>query len=137
LYSTICLWSIHLKKPTFAYHLAHDTQTYESENEYTIPLAYWITSLATIKYSDLFASGSWDGNIRLWKITDNFKSFIPLTQITMIGFVNSLQFVTTVSDEKTFLLAGIGQEHRLGRWQKVKEAKNRWRLIELPLKKKE
>lgn len=54
----------------------------------------------------------------------------------MIGFVNSLKFATVI-DEKVFLLAGIGQEHRLGRWQKIKKAKNGWRLIELPLKKKE
>lgn len=114
------------------YRLAHGIQS-----EGTIPLAYWITSLAIIKYSDLFVSGSWDGNIRLWKMANNFKSFVPLTQITMIGFVNSLKFATTVIDEKVFLLAGIGQEHRLGRWQKIKKAKNGWRLIELPLKKKE
>ncbi len=55
----------------------------------------------------------------------------------MIGFVNSLQFVTTIVDGKTLLLAGIGQEHRLGRWQRIKKVKNGWRLIELPLKKKE
>ncbi|RIA85384.1 WD40-repeat-containing domain protein [Glomus cerebriforme] len=132
---TISLWNINKKKPIFVYNLAHGTQTYESESEGIIPLAYWITSLATIKFSDLFASGSWDGNIRLWKITNNFKSFVPLTQIMMNGFVNSLRFVTAVVDEKTFLLAGIGQEHKLGRWQKIKKVKNGWRLIELPLKK--
>ncbi|CAB5389885.1 WD40 repeat-like protein [Rhizophagus irregularis] len=128
---TISLWNIGIKKPIFVYRLAHGI-----ESEGTIPLAYWITSLAIIKYSDLFVSGSWDGNIRLWKIANNFKSFVPLTQITMIGFVNSLKFATVI-DEKVFLLAGIGQEHRLGRWQKIKKAKNGWRLIELPLKKKE
>ncbi|CAB4432448.1 unnamed protein product [Rhizophagus irregularis] len=115
---TISLWNIGIKKPIFVYRLAHGI-----ESEGTIPLAYWITSLAIIKYSDLFVSGSWDGNIRLWKIANNFKSFVPLTQITMIGFVNSLKFATVI-DEKVFLLAGIGQEHRLGRWQKIKKAKN-------------
>ena len=137
MYSAISLWNIGRKKPIFIYHLAHGIQTYESESEGTIPLAYWITSLATIKYSDLFVSGSWDGNIRLWKITKKVESFEPLTQITMAGFINSLQFVTTAVDEKMFLLAGVGQEHKLGRWQKIKKVKNGWKLIELPLKKKE
>ncbi|CAI2173766.1 5163_t:CDS:2 [Funneliformis geosporum] len=133
---TISLWNVNKKKPIFVYHLAHGTQTYESESEGIISSAYWIISLTTIRYSDLFASGSWDGNIRLWKITNNIKSFVPLTQIAMIGFINSLQFVTTVIDEKTFLLVGVGQEHRLGRWQRIKKIKNGWRLIELYQKKK-
>lgn len=44
------------------------------------------------------------------------------------GFVNSLQF----SPQGDFLLAGVGQEHRLGRWWRIKQAKNAVYVIPLP-----
>ncbi|CAG8773751.1 8989_t:CDS:2, partial [Racocetra persica] len=128
----ISLWNINKKKPVFVYNIAHGLQTYDSESEGSIKTPYWITALATVRYSDFFASGSWDGNIRLWKLIDNIHSFVPLAEIPLVGFVNALQFVTI--ENETFLLAGVGQEHKLGRWKRIKNARNGWRLIELPLK---
>jgi ribosomal RNA-processing protein 9 len=52
-------------------------------------------------------------------------------EIPVEGFVNSLQF----SSDGNFLIAGIGQEHRLGRWWRIKEAKNV--IMVFPLTKKE
>ncbi|KAJ3373949.1 pre-rRNA processing protein [Kappamyces sp. JEL0680] len=52
----------------------------------------WITALATVRYSDLFASGSGDGFIRLWKLSDTKKSFQLLNCIPAEGFVNSIIF---------------------------------------------
>jgi len=37
-----------------------------------------------------------------------------------VGFVNSLQF----SNDGSLLVAGVGSEHRLGRWWHLKSAKN-------------
>ena len=37
-----------------------------------------------------------------------------------VGFVNALAF----SNDGNNLIAGIGQEHRLGRWWRLKKAKN-------------
>ncbi|CAG8791069.1 3121_t:CDS:1, partial [Gigaspora rosea] len=128
----ISLWNINKKKPVFVHNISHGLQTYDSESEGPLKNPYWITSLATVKYSDLFASGSYDGNIRLWKLIDNIRSFVPLTEIPLIGFVNALQFATI--EDKTFLIAGVGQEHKLGRWKRIKNARNGWRLMELPLK---
>ncbi|CAG8616957.1 706_t:CDS:2, partial [Ambispora leptoticha] len=123
----ISLWNIQKKKPIFVYDIAHGTQITDSESQSHIqPSPYWIVSLATLRYSDVFASGSWDGNIRLWKLTNKIHSFEPLTKIPIIGFVNSLQFTTIEHDSKsneaittkattaTLLLAGIGQEHKFG-----------------------
>jgi ribosomal RNA-processing protein 9 len=45
--------------------------------------------------------------------------------------VNSLQF----SKNGDFLVAGIGQEHKMGRWWRIKNAKNSICIIKL--KKKE
>ncbi|CAB1315303.1 unnamed protein product [Coregonus sp. 'balchen'] len=47
------------------------------------------------------------------------------------GFVNSLKF----SSSGKFLVAGVGQEHRLGRWWRLKEAKNGLYII--PLKRQQ
>lgn len=150
----------------------------------------WITAIGCLRYSDLFASGmcllpydsvplfhfsnpkfsssnfvllctgSWDGEIRLWKLDSSLKSFTSVGSIPALGVVNSLQLLacprtatpslawassapapaTTngvlaseldsnalsksskkMETEKIVLLvAGVGQESRLGRWVKQK-----------------
>ena len=45
------------------------------------PQPRWITALATIPYSDIILSGSWDGNIRAWKISDDKKKIESLGPI--------------------------------------------------------
>ncbi|CAH1760014.1 246_t:CDS:2 [Entrophospora sp. SA101] len=151
---------------------------------------YWITALTTIRHSDLFASGSWDGYIRFWKLVNNIRSFVPLAKIPILGFINCLHFITptikksknlllankidgddkngvdgedvmdiedindnndvkekngeyedemtkmiTTTKGKTYILAGVGQEHKLGRWLRLKKARNGWKLVELDVKK--
>lgn len=64
--------------------------------------------------------GSCDGNIKLWKFEDHFRMITALFNINAIGFVNCLQFLADGSK----LVAGIGQEHRLGRWERIKDGKN-------------
>jgi ribosomal RNA-processing protein 9 len=79
----------------------------------------WITCIASLPYSDLFASGepfvckplwycgclhslipgdcslkgSWDGSIRLWKVDPSLRSFSALRTLEAPGFVNSLQLI--------------------------------------------
>jgi ribosomal RNA-processing protein 9 len=43
--------------------------------------------------------------------------------------VNSLSF----SRSGQYLIAGVGQEHRLGRWWRLKEARNGVMIIRLPV----
>lgn len=70
--------------------------------------------------TDLIASGSSDGFVRLWKITDlkNGKKLQALLEIPVQGFVNGLQF----ANEGRQLFVAVGQEHRLGRWWKISES---------------
>ena len=79
--------------------------------------------------SQKMCTGSQDGFIRLWKCGEGFRSLTPLFTIAAKGFVNALHFT---SDGKR-LVAGIGQEHRLGRWWKFepKEVKNRIIVVNL------
>ena len=72
-----------------------------------------------------------DGQIRLWKVTVNKgqRNLQPLFSIPVSGIVNALSFTFSGN----FLIAGVGQEHKLGRWFKDKSAKNS--VVVIPLKK--
>ena len=92
--------------------------------------------------------GSWDGHIRLWKVDPKIKNFSPLGSIPVPGVINSLHVVSppkgSLADASwvwrrdgedalriangtsmkksgpVLLVAGVGQEPRLGRWVTVK-----------------
>ncbi|RPD58341.1 WD40 repeat-like protein [Lentinus tigrinus ALCF2SS1-7] len=141
---SISLWSTQRKKPVFTQALAHgmDLSQVEAEKIETVRKPRWITSLGSLRYSDLFASGSWDGEIRLWKLDAKLKSFALVGTFSALGVVNSLQFVspptgfftdaawtsrgeseeegrpavTKGSVAPALLVAGVGQELRTGRW---------------------
>lgn len=68
------------------------------------------------------ASGAGDGVIRLWQVADGKvgKVLKELGGLPARGFVNSLQFAKSGK----FLVAGMGQEQRLGRWTRDGVAKN-------------
>lgn len=139
-----------------------------SETEGVIETPRWITAIASLRYSDLLASGmslgfgivvficpcipffhlgSWEGDIRLWKLDSKLKSFSLVGTIPAPGFINSLQLISTPMDafkstswaagqsgesvatrtspsasksSTVLLVAGMGQEHRFGRWMKLK-----------------
>ncbi|KAG5644834.1 hypothetical protein DXG03_007559 [Asterophora parasitica] len=150
---SICLWTTQKKKPIFTQPLAHGLSEAASETEGVIKTPRWITSLASLRYSDVIVSGSWEGDIRIWKLDSKLKSFALVGTVPAPGVVNSLQLLSppkdffdrstwttskTLTDGSTrddsltishkkgdvqpiLLVAGLGQEHRLGRWLNVKE----------------
>ncbi len=102
----ISLWTINKKKPLFTKLKAHgpgslilingeesvvEQEAYEF-NPSDDTMCPWISSLASVRYTDMFASGSADGYIRLWKLSESKKSFSLLNCIPAAGFVNSLVF---------------------------------------------
>jgi ribosomal RNA-processing protein 9 len=82
--------------------------------------ANWISSVAALRASDLAASGSCDGKLRLWQCDTSNKILKEVAHAPVPGFVNDLKFASS----GRFMLAGVGTEHRLGRWMKVKGGKN-------------
>lgn len=82
-----------------------------------------ITSIKSIPFSDLFFTGSSDGFIKAVKFNDN--------KITLVDDFPIKGFVNDMSISNKFLVAAIGQEHRLGRWNTVKESRNG--ILILPL----
>ncbi|THH16374.1 hypothetical protein EW146_g4261 [Bondarzewia mesenterica] len=138
---SISLWTTQKKKPIFTQAIAHGLNETHSETEGIIKTPRWITALGSLRYSDLFASGSWDGDIRLWKLDAKLRSFSLVGTVAVPGVINSLQFVSppkgyldaaswarptedghVVAKKKpsVLLVAGVGQELRLGRWITVK-----------------
>ncbi|SGY22700.1 BQ5605_C019g08845 [Microbotryum silenes-dioicae] len=144
---SICLWTTTKKKPVASRQLAHGTHDTQSATEGLIATPRWITALACLPYGDVFASGSWDGSIRLWKIDEKMRSFEVLGEIPAVGYVNSLQIVLPnvgqtdkEGDEKTLkgkslmLVASISKEPRLGRWKRLKEGREGALVVEIPLR---
>lgn len=121
---SVALWGVAKKKPLALVKLAHGIHGDEGLEQ-----PYWICSVAALLNSDIVATGSHDSKVRLWKCGEGFRSLEPLFEIPLTGFINSLKFSTSGD----FLVAGVGQEHRLGRWWRIKEAKNG--IYVIPLKK--
>ncbi|KAJ3218131.1 pre-rRNA processing protein [Dinochytrium kinnereticum] len=92
---SISLWNTNKKKPLYTRTRAHGPK-YDDENsiEENAGNCNWITALASNPFTDLFASGSCDGFVRLWRIVDDRKSFAALCKLPAVGFVNSIRFFT-------------------------------------------
>ncbi|CAG9786332.1 unnamed protein product [Diatraea saccharalis] len=118
---SLCVWSVLKKKPLCTVLEAHG-----SEND----TPRWITSIATLLNSDVFASGSYDNNIKLWKVGDAYRKITPLFSIAVQGFINCMQFTSDGAQ----LYAAVGQEHKSGRWFKMGNAKNGLLVVNFDIK---
>ncbi len=116
----LALWSINRKKPTAVVGAAHGGAQ------------HWIASVGAVKGSDLVASGSDDGFVRLWRAAATAQghgsTLAPVAALPCPGYVNGLAF--GASGE--VLVAACGKEHRLGRWAPIKGAKNGVLVMRLP-----
>ncbi|XP_074952331.1 U3 small nucleolar RNA-interacting protein 2-like isoform X5 [Phalacrocorax aristotelis] len=122
---SVALWGLAKKKPLALARQAHGMQDAQGLQQ-----PYCILAVAALRNSDLLATGSHSASVKLWKCSEGFRKLEPLWAIPLVGFVNSLEF----SAAGDFLVAGLGQEHRLGRWWRIKEAKNSICII--PLKRR-
>lgn len=95
-----------------------------------------------------YTAGSWEGDIRIWKVDLKLKSLVLVGTIPAPGYVNSLQLLSppdkaldgvswaegnivaeadlinghpgAKGNPTVLMVAGISQEPRLGRWRRVK-----------------
>ena len=90
-----------------------------------------IVSIGCCRGSDVAATGSNDGFLRFWKVktglTMEERGLEPLCQIPVFGYINAIEFET----KSKFCVLAVGQEHRCGRWDRVKGAKNRIAIVNL------
>ncbi|KAI4880993.1 hypothetical protein NFI96_012562 [Prochilodus magdalenae] len=100
----LCVWSVHKKRPVSKVKQAHGLH-----GSAGLEAANWVSSVAALHNSDTVASGSHNSAVQLWKCGQGFRDLKPLFSIPLVGFVNSLKF----SNSGKFLVAGVGQEHRI------------------------
>jgi ribosomal RNA-processing protein 9 len=94
-------------------------------------LSRGINSLGSLKGSDMLATGSCDGFLRLWKLkmgaTLDERGIEPIGKIPIQGYINGI----AVGPKAKFCVVAVGQEPAFGRWDRVANAKNRFGIIEL------
>lgn len=168
----LSLYALHKKKPLHIYSLAHgydppisveqSSAELEPQNHKTSGQATprWITALACVPYSDLFLSGSWDGYVRAWKISDDQKKIESVgvlgrapasletatsgdvqmadasSETLQRGVINDLAVFERGERGKdgACVVAAVGSEPRMGRWVggKRKGWKNGAAVFEIP-----
>ena len=157
----ISLWTLHKKKPVFTVPMAHGLDPLLRPEEIWAdevpnprvpaePQPRWITALAMVPYSDLILSGSWDGWVRVWRVSDDKKRIEKVgvvgkgsgmediqannlksgmvevggrnEEVSISGFVNDIKVFERGERGKEGLciVVATGREHRLGRWKTVK-----------------
>ncbi|XP_050459975.1 U3 small nucleolar RNA-interacting protein 2 [Cataglyphis hispanica] len=116
----LCVWGCLKKKPLCSVPEAHGRDETNGQ-----PM--WISSIATLLNTDLVASGSRNGVIKLWQCGQDFRSLNFLFEIKLTGFINALTF----TPDGNQLIAGVGTEHRNGSWWRIPEAKNS--IVIIPL----
>lgn len=161
----LSLWVTHKKKPVFTLPLSHGIDPALAPEEVSAeispgpsivpaPQPRWITALATIPYSDVILSGSWDGHVRAWRVSDDKKKIeamgvlgSPSANGVGHGHAGSSEGVHAmvrgvVNDISVFergdrgkdgvcVVVAVGKEHRMGRWKKV-PGKNGAVIFEVP-----
>lgn len=114
---SLSLWSIHKKKPLHTIQLAHgvdpipppekvsseaNPETGAQNTRFLRPMPRWITALTTVPGTDIVLSGSWDGWIRAWRVSDDKRTLISF------GPVGSVR--TTPQPKHTFFTNGDSSE---------------------------
>ncbi|KAL2068519.1 hypothetical protein VTL71DRAFT_14856 [Oculimacula yallundae] len=95
---SLSLWVVHKKKPLFVLPLCHgvdpalkaeDVSAEKTPDEKVIPqpTPRWITALATIPYSDVILTGSWDGQVRAWRVSEDKKRIEAVGTLGAEGIV--------------------------------------------------
>jgi len=105
---SITLWSTQKKKPLFIVPRAHGIDppldiskaSAERDPDRSVippPQPRWITALRAIPYSDVVISGSWDGYVRIWQLSDDKKKLKAVG--TLGGGVTGESSVTRTNGE--------------------------------------
>lgn len=83
----------------------------------------WISSLASVKMSNVVASGSNDGYVRLWTANAEERQLTALCAVPVQGFANALALTSRL------VVVGGGKEHKHGRWWNTKGNHNKLTVV--------
>lgn len=168
---SLALWSVQKKKPVHIVPLAHgldpplapaDASANKNPGNDIVPAPTprWITALKTIPYSDVFFTGSWDGYVRVWRLSEDKKKIESVGVLSsshdaeqsstkMNGHLpngdtsSSKPIMGVINDIAIFergdrgqdgvcVVAAVSKEHRLGRWRTWDKARNGGVVFEVP-----
>ncbi|KAK1599551.1 WD domain-containing protein [Colletotrichum navitas] len=163
---SLALWSVTKKKPLHIFPMAHGLEQALRPDEASAdhspdpsvvppPQPRWITALKTIPYSDVILSGSWDGCIRVWRLSEDKRKIEAAGVLTseagqasragkskpedaaggLKGVINDIAIFERGErgQDGVCVVAAVGKEHRLGRWQTRKgKGKNGGYVFEVP-----
>ncbi|WYZ38647.1 hypothetical protein EsH8_III_000561 [Colletotrichum jinshuiense] len=163
---SLALWSVTKKKPLHIFPMAHGLEHPLLPEEASAdhnpdpkvvppPQPRWITALKTIPYSDVILSGSWDGCIRVWRLSEDKRKIEAAGILTseadqaskaakgksedaaggLKGVINDIAIFERGDrgQDGICVVAAVGKEHRLGRWQMRKgKGKNGGYVFEVP-----
>lgn len=123
------MWGVMKKKAISTVKAAHGVDVTNNEPR-------WISSLTTLHNTDLVASGSHDGFLRLWKSEPKQRKLSQVAEVYLGSILHPEEtdqdgeppggFVNSISIHRSgkAVILGVGQEHRLGRWWRYKRARN-------------
>lgn len=123
---SLCLWKETQKKPVATVRVAHGFDGDNSISAAHSGIPRWVTSLTCVKMSNLAATGSSDGVIKLWSASADDHELFEVGSLPCDGFVNGMAMSSSL------LVAGTGTEHRLGRWWRLKGPLNKVIVYKLP-----
>ena len=127
----LCLWNKDKKKAVASVTASHGYLPTNCAGESVASVARGVVSCAALPGGDLAVTGSNDGFMRLWKVktgeSASERGIDTIGEIPIHGYVNDIE----VGPKGRFCIAAIGQEPRLGRWDRVSCAKNRFAIITL------
>uniref|UniRef100_A0A0A9Z2T8 U3 small nucleolar RNA-interacting protein 2 n=1 Tax=Lygus hesperus TaxID=30085 RepID=A0A0A9Z2T8_LYGHE len=104
---SIQLWANDKRKPVAMFPSAHSGK--------------WIGSCATKYGSNIAITGSSDGYVRGWHANLDTCSLSQIFSVPVVGFCNGICIDSVAG---AFAVVAVGQEHRLGRWERISNAKN-------------
>lgn len=125
----VSLWSLAKKKPMFTERSAHGIEPQLSpeqasaETTATVPytpkpVPYWITSVYSVPFSDIFITGSYNGSVKVWRISqEGLRNFLLIGTVEAKGCVVGISSVEVNKKLVVYILTS--KEHKFGRWQKV------------------
>lgn len=158
----LALWSTQKKKPLFVVPRAHGLEPVLTGRETfdraladpavavarppPPPQPRWITALRTVPYADVVLSGSWDGCVRVWRLSADKRK---LETVGILGHAtgsrqkHGLAIPGVVNGIAAFergergrdglcIVAVVGREHRLGRWARPEDGRNAAVVFEVP-----
>jgi WD40 repeat protein len=117
---SLCLWKDTQKKPLCTHQASHGLDDSGISPK-------WVCSLAALKMTDVFASGSYDGVVRLWQADTEKRRITETLSVEVGGIVNALALSSDL------IVAGTGRDHKYGKWFQDKTCGNEIVVMKLPV----